>query len=154
MTSGELISLKTNTKIRRGYRKDVINLGNMAAKMHVNDYVLMFVCQQKKNAYVVIDLFFPIRLCYFHKTKISDYIASNFVESTLQLHTFGSIIFLLYMKRTKPKKKVDLLVLVCRWLHATSFPKFVVALWLRESLVHFLQGLRAITKLETLAGSM
>lgn len=58
------------------------------------------------------------------------------------------------MKRTKQKKKLILLVLVGLWLHATSFPKFVVALWFRESLVHFLQALRAITKLETLAGSM
>lgn len=57
------------------------------------------------------------------------------------------------MKRTK-QKKVDFVVLVGWCLHATSFPKFVVALWLRESLVHFLQALRAITKLETLAGSM
>lgn len=145
-----LFPLKPTLKSGGVIAREVSNLGNMSAKMHLNGYVVMFVCQHK-NAYVVIYFFFPIRLCCFRKTKISDYVvASNFVRKYIKI----THLWFYYFPLTKKKKKKILLVLVGWWLHATSFPKFVVALWLRESLVHFLQALRAITKLETLAGSM
>lgn len=99
-----LFPLKPTLKTGGVIVREVSNLGNMAAKMHLYGYVVMFVCQQK-NAFVVIYFFFPIRLCCFHKTKVSDYVvASNFVENTLKLHTFGFIIFLFIYEKNKTEK--------------------------------------------------